>query len=866
MGITGFTEWFRTTFPFAITPINVAENAAEFDHILVDMNQFIHLHIRRAKNEEHLLIKVFSHLDKLFKLIWPRQSVLLALDGPASKAKFMEQRKRRKQKKKSSGKKEPTVDKLQITPGCAFMQKMKDALSFWACSRLQGRKWQNTRVYISGADVPGEGEIKVIQFIKSMREQNIHGPEDSYCIVGSDADMVLLGLSLKLPQISILTEHKKDGVAPSPTGKVPKIRSLLSVAALMEHFEEKFPSAIQENVAVDFVAMSMLMGNDYLPKFPGTSLAKLWIRYQHLRNQKQPRRYLIHENKIDMVFFMDLMVPFGSIQLRSPPINFVKAHARESAAAAPTDVLNVSLGDTDDDDDEDEAELLAAAAATTNVEETPAAPGDVAVHNADESDDIFADEIGPVTTEDLWAQYDPIDHVAEYIVGLETTIKTYLKGQCVDYNWFFPFSSSPTVKQLKLYAQERQRSKMLYKVKTDVITTSPRLEPLAPYKFCLMLLPSTAASYLPSAVAKLMEKDSALADMFHGPFKAYIDCDHVEKQIDLAIGSEPEKVFSEYERQYALFHPMFYYEFSYRGGAGSEFVPPPLPTPRTRPLNEPFRLRMGVLANDLTDPSPPAHHAASHQRGGNSNAHHHHQHQHQNSASSNTEKSTGNWRQREVQPNPDRYVPPHQRPGAQPKYRQVSDRSNYDNGNNSNNGYQQQQQQRGYQQGGGRQRRQQQQYQQAHEDDHAESTETPVVASASTTAPRVPPGHPNPAAQQFFPQMTQDQFLALQQQIAAMQAAAPLPQLPFVPPAMRPTEFGPDGLPIRHAQPSFKDPAIVSFSPYGAGASPYGAPFPPFAGALPPMMYPGMMSMPPNMMPPGGGGHPAAFHGQQPPQ
>jgi 5'-3' exoribonuclease 2 len=79
------------------------------------------------------------------------------------------------------------------------MQKMKEALSFWACSRLQGRKWQNTRVYISGADVPGEGEIKVIHFIKSMREQNIHGPEDSYCIVGSDA-----GSTSKFPTLHLM--------------------------------------------------------------------------------------------------------------------------------------------------------------------------------------------------------------------------------------------------------------------------------------------------------------------------------------------------------------------------------------------------------------------------------------------------------------------------------------------------------------------------------------------------------------------------------------------------------------------------------------------------------------------------------------
>jgi hypothetical protein len=362
---------------------------------------------------------------------------------------------------------------------------------------------------------------------------------------------------------------------------------------------------------------------------------------------------------------------------------------------------------------------------------------------------------------------------------------------------------------------------------------------------------TSAQPDIPAAVAKLMQKDSALADMFHGPFKAYIDCEHVEKQIDLAIGSEPEKAFSEYEQQFALFHPMFYYEFSYRGGG--DFVPPPIPTPRSRPLNEPFRLRMCLLGTDLTDPSPPAaphpNAAAAHSGGGNQrgagNAH-----------GNETEKSTGNWRQRENQSNANanRYVPPHLRPGA-PKFR------NNDRGNNDHyqqrDGYQQQQrgnggyQQQQQQQGGGRQRRQQQ-YQQ---EEYIEAAETPAPSSAQ----------PNPAAQQFFPQMTPEQFVALQQQLAAMQvAAAPngFPQMPYAPPAMRPTEFGPDGLPIRHAQaqPTFQDPAIVSFSPY-AGASPYGAPFP-FAGAMPPMMYPGMM-MPPNMMAPPG--HPAA-PGQRPPQ
>lgn len=187
---------------------------------------------------------------------------------------------------------------------------------------------------------------------------------------------------------------------------------------MLSHFSEKFPAAIQENVAVDFMAMAMLMGNDYLPKFPGANLPKLWIRYQVLREERQPRRYLFQEDRIDMIFFLELMRPFGSVQLRHPPINFIQAHQRERAAAAvaagaPPEVLNVSIGESEDDDEDEEADLIAAVSSEEPAASLEAAGAGDTASAADDSASLFADELGAVTTEDLWALYDPVDHVAE---------------------------------------------------------------------------------------------------------------------------------------------------------------------------------------------------------------------------------------------------------------------------------------------------------------------------------------------------------------------------------------------------------------------------------------------------------------------
>lgn len=60
-------------------------------------------------------------------------------------------------------------------------------MPFLACS------FRGVKFYISGASVPGEGELKCIDWVKHMCAA---GTAESAVIVGGDADLVLQGLAL----------------------------------------------------------------------------------------------------------------------------------------------------------------------------------------------------------------------------------------------------------------------------------------------------------------------------------------------------------------------------------------------------------------------------------------------------------------------------------------------------------------------------------------------------------------------------------------------------------------------------------------------------------------------------------------------
>jgi hypothetical protein len=267
MGIDNFHSWLKTEYTDCFVPCD-SQNI--YDYIYIDVNHLLHHSMNGSSTEEQFIEKLYASLDLLFCNFLATKKVIIAIDGTSPYSKILLQRKRRLMgiNKLDMSK----LSSIQLTPGTELTKKINVHLKNYIDKMEQKYLYLDVKFEYISSFVPDEGEIKIF---KKMIE---YGSDDNYkthLVVGNDADLIVLAVSVKnIQNINILIRHQKA-------------TELLSVNRLIDKFCKKISNPIvsKNTMRSDFAIISLMLGNDYLPKLKFIKYESIWKSYFETKAQ-----------------------------------------------------------------------------------------------------------------------------------------------------------------------------------------------------------------------------------------------------------------------------------------------------------------------------------------------------------------------------------------------------------------------------------------------------------------------------------------------------------------------------------------------------------------------------------------------------
>ena len=299
MGITQFFPWYKKSFPSSIKTLGKHEDFKKkniiIDNLMIDLNGVFHgstqkiyeygshkprvsllgkKNIKKNIGAFKTQVKVFEDIcttiEKILFLVNPKKRLILCVDGTAPLSKQNQQRQRRfKAALEKTDEEFTKFDSNCLTPGTKFMDYLTTYIDWFIRKSISTNPlWMSIEVVFSSEKVPGEGEHKLINYMRFFGDKN-----DYYCMHGLDADLIMLALGTHLPNFWILREDLYSTTNEFYILNIGQTRKDLSILMnwVVEYDKECVPFNPVYSIN-DFIFMCFMVGNDFLPHIPSLKI------------------------------------------------------------------------------------------------------------------------------------------------------------------------------------------------------------------------------------------------------------------------------------------------------------------------------------------------------------------------------------------------------------------------------------------------------------------------------------------------------------------------------------------------------------------------------------------------------------------
>jgi 5'-3' exoribonuclease 2 len=281
MGVPSFFRWLMSYNNNLIKSVCIKN----VDYLMIDCNCLLHpcvAYINKKESniynrniiEKLILNRITDYIDDIIEKTNPKH-IFIAVDGCCPLSKIRQQRPRRyKSDIDTSNFKNQPIQTLELSVATPFMNRIHEHLL----------KYVKQNITYSSYHEYGEGEHKILQYIKKLENKNI-------VIYGLDADLIFLALTIQNNNVIIMREEQFINNI-----EIEYIQDITYNYVEIHKMHQIINSF--KITTTEFIILCFICGNDFMPSIYSIQISHKGIE-KIIEAYLKTKSKLIENNKIN---------------------------------------------------------------------------------------------------------------------------------------------------------------------------------------------------------------------------------------------------------------------------------------------------------------------------------------------------------------------------------------------------------------------------------------------------------------------------------------------------------------------------------------------------------------------------------------